>query len=175
MNHQNSEEKIRAHSYDGIQEFDKNLPNWWLFTLYGTIVFAIAYWAYYHKSDYGNTQQEELANALALIDENVAKAKAEAGVIDNDTFWVMSKDADLVAAGKQVYTTTCSSCHGMNLEGGIGLPLIDDEWKHGSNPLDIKSVVENGVAAAGMPPWGPVLGDEKVNQVVSFILSHHNK
>lgn len=113
--------------------------------------------------------------ALAVIDENVTKAKAEAGIIDDDAFWVMAKNADLVAAGQLVYATTCSSCHGPNMEGGIGLPLNDDVWKHGAEPLAIKGIVENGVAAAGMPPWGPVLGEEKVNQVVAFVLSKHLK
>lgn len=172
MNQQNTEEKIREHSYDGIQEFDKSLPNWWLFTLYATIVFSVAYWAYYQKTDLGMSQQEQLAAALADIEENVAQAKAEAGVIDDDSLRSMSSNSEIVAAGQQVYAQSCASCHGANLEGGIGLALNDDVWKHGSNPLAIKAVVADGVAAAGMPPWGPVLGEEKVNQVVAYILSH---
>lgn len=173
MSQHSNEEKIREHSYDGIQEFDKSLPNWWLFTLYGTIVFAIAYWVYYQKSSIGLTQEEELAAAMSQIEENVAKAKAEAGVLDNDTFWLMAKDPEVVAAGQTIYTQNCMACHGANLEGGIGLPLADAEWKHGGEPLSIKGVVTDGVATAGMPAWGPVLGEEKVNQVVSFILSKH--
>ncbi|MDQ8179880.1 cbb3-type cytochrome c oxidase N-terminal domain-containing protein [Pelagicoccus sp. SDUM812005] len=169
------EEKIREHTFDGIEEFDKSLPNWWLFTLYATIAFSIAYWVYYQKASMGLDQEQELEAALAEIDEVVAKAKAEAGVIDNDTFAVMAKDPDIVSAGQLIYTQNCSACHGQNLEGGIGLPLNDADWKHGGQPLDIQKIVVEGVATAGMPPWGPVLGEEKVNQVVAFLVSKQAK
>ncbi len=175
MSQQPKEDKIREHTFDGIQEFDKSLPNWWLFTLYATIVFAIAYWVYYQKAGIGLDQEQELQAALANIDEAVAKAKAEAGVIDNDTFAVMAKDPTIVAAGELIYSQNCSACHGQNREGGIGLPLNDAEWKHGAAPLDIKKVVTEGVGTAGMPSWGPVLGDEKVNQVVAYLVNKQVK
>lgn len=175
MSQKQEEETIREHVFDGIQEFDKSLPNWWLFTLYATIVFSIAYWVYYQKANMGLDQEEELQAAFAQIDEAVAKAKAEAGVLDNDTFALMAKDAAIVSAGELIYTQNCSACHGVNREGGIGLPLNDAEWKHGGLPLDIKKIVEEGVGAAGMPPWGPVLGDEKVNKVVAFLVSKQVK
>lgn len=175
MNSQTNQDKIRDHSYDGIQEFDKNLPNWWLFTLYGTIAFAIGYWIYFHKTSLGADQKKEFEMAMAAVDAANAAAAANAAVLDDDALWAMARNADTVAAGQQVYNTTCMACHGAELQGGIGLPLNDAEWKHGANPLQIKSVVVEGVATAGMPPWGAMLGDEKVNQVVAFVLSHHLK
>ena len=49
MARQQSEEQDRdglttGHDWDGIREYDKPTPRWWLWVLYATIVWSVAYW-----------------------------------------------------------------------------------------------------------------------------------
>ena len=37
--------------------------------------------------------------------------------------------------------------------------------------MDIHNTIQNGYATNGIPPWGPSLGAESVNQTVAYILS----
>ncbi len=36
-----------GHDYDGIREYDKPLPKWWLVIFFGSIVWGIAYWVFF--------------------------------------------------------------------------------------------------------------------------------
>lgn len=175
MNEPIEQEPLRPHSYDGIQEYDKKLPNWWLFTLYGTIIFSIGYWYYYHKSDHGPDQIEEYRQALALLEDAAAEQAAAAPALSNERLWAMSQDAAAVEAGKTTYMTMCMSCHGPQLEGGVGVSLADSEWIHGSAPLDVRKTISEGVIEKGMLAWEPILGADKVNEVTAFVLSYHSK
>jgi len=162
---------VREHSFDGIQEYDKKLPNWWLFTLYASIIFSFVYWIYYEQSGVGKTSEENLAIELARIEE---AQKANPSQLTGDAeIWEMSRNETVVSAGQTSYLTYCVSCHGADLKGGIGQSLVDDIWVVGGNPTDLVKVVTEGSPAKGMMPWGPVLGEKKISEVVAFVLSHH--
>ena len=163
------EDPIRPHVFDGIAEYDKRLPNWWLFTLYATIAFAIVYWMatqHFRPEDDGK-------RVAAKVQELRAAKLVAAGNYDDTTLWAMSRSDSVVAAGETAYKTTCVSCHGDKLQGGIGFNLADATWVHGGRPTEIMKVVNEGVLVKGMPAWGPVLGPKKTAEVVAFILSKH--
>ena len=41
------EDGTTGHAYDGIQEYDKPLPKWWLVIFFGSIVWGVAYWVFF--------------------------------------------------------------------------------------------------------------------------------
>jgi len=168
---------IREHTFDGIQEYDKRLPNWWLATFYGAIVFWIGYWFYVEQAQLALSPEAAIKLELSRIE--AAKLASNSANLDDATLWQMSRNALFVNAGRETFNSVCASCHLQSLkgvdEGGIGHNLVDDEWAHGGNPTDILAVINNGVLAKGMPAWGPVIGAKKTSEVIAYILSHHTE
>ncbi len=165
------EDPVRPHVFDGIQEYDKRLPNWWLLTLYASIAFAVVYWMMTQHFRHESAG----AKVAAQVQEIRAAKMASAGAFDDAGLWAMSRTESVVAAGAATYQTTCVSCHGDKLQGGIGFNLADNTWVHGSKPTEIMKTVNEGVLVKGMPAWGPVLGPKKVAEVVAFVLSKHSE
>ena len=89
------EDPIRPHTYDGIQEYDKRLPNWWLNTLYITIVFWVGYWSYYEWFRVGKSGAEVVSAAVAKIEAD----RLSSTKLDDASLWKMSQNAAFVAAG----------------------------------------------------------------------------
>ena len=170
---------LRDHVYDGIQEFDHRLPNWWLYTLYGSIVFWIVYWFVHMIAHIVPTDGAKVDAAMAQL--NAAKLASSIDVTNDDLFWDMSHNAVFVDAGKQTYTSLCVPCHLASLKGkaenpaAVGPNLTDQAWIHGGTPKEIYHTVATGVPAKGMPAWEPVLGQKKAAEVVAFLLNHHEK
>ena len=159
---------MRHHVYDGIEEYNKRLPNWWLLTLYGAIAFSIGYWFYYAQSGVPVDDGVRLEQELARIE---AAKLAAADTVDDSALWQMARNETFATAGRETFATTCASCHGANLAGGIGPSLVDTEWLHGNKPTEVYKTVADGVLVKGMPAWGPVLGTKKISEVVAYIMS----
>lgn len=163
---------LREHTYDGIQEFDQRLPNWWLNTLYGAIVFSVVWWFIHETAHVRPTDGERVEAAMARIE---AAKMASTLEISDPSLWQMSRNKVFTDAGQQTFTSLCVACHGANLQGGVGPNLTDHAWLHGGKPTEVIATVMNGVPAKGMPTWGPVIGQKKAAEVVAFILSHHTE
>ena len=150
-----------ADESDGIEEYDNPLPDWWLGLLWLTVIWAVAYAVHYHFI--GNRSQEgHLAREMQAAE---VRWPAEAAAAVS---FAITPEA--VAAGEAVYAQNCAMCHGADLEGGIGTPLNDDEWIHGSDSKTVIRIITEGVPEKGMLTWGPILGPEKINQVTAYVL-----
>lgn len=99
-------EIILDHNYDGIKELDNDLPPWWLYGFYITIVFAVVYLVRYHVLD-GPSQLDELETELADARESIEEYKKTAkDLVDINTVTLLTEAGDL-SAGKAVFDTNC--------------------------------------------------------------------
>lgn len=160
---------LRPHTFDGIGEYDKKMPNWWLNVFYLTLAFGVLYWMAVQRFA-ESTPQSRVQDAMERI-ETIRLANSPS--LDNASLWQMSRNVTFVEAGRKSYMANCTSCHGEDLKGGIGADLISDTWIHGGDPTQIFHTIENGVIAQGMQAWGPTLGSKRIAELTAFILSHH--
>jgi cytochrome c oxidase cbb3-type subunit 3 len=169
--------KLREHTYDGIQEYDQRLPNWWLYTLYGAIVFWIVYWFVYMIAGLVPADGAQVDAAMARI--AAVKMASSIDVSNDAKFWEMSQNQVFTDAGRQTFASLCTPCHLPSMRGksenptAVGPDLTDTAWIHGGMPKEIYNTVSKGVLAKGMPTWEPVLGQKKTAEVVAYILSRH--
>jgi len=171
----NRDEKpvIMPHTYDGIQEYDQSLPNWWLFTLFGSIAFAFLYWL---ANFVMGTLPDDRVAVNTELDALEARQLAAVKNLDDATLWKMSRNAKTVAEGQAVYGTLCFTCHGPTLAGmkGLGFRLNDDLWVHGNTPTAIFNNISEGISFEGKPTGmaaQKVLGAGRIAAVTAYLLS----
>jgi cytochrome c oxidase cbb3-type subunit III len=81
-----------------------------------------------------------------------------------------SGDAKAIAEGARLWDWfNCSGCHAGG-GGGMGPPLIDDEWIYGRQPGQIFNVIVEG-RPNGMPSYGGRIPEREIWQIIAFIES----
>ncbi len=167
---ENEKDILLDHDYDGIKELDNNLPPWWKYGFYLTIVIAFVYMAHYHISKTGDSQEEEYNKAVAQGKAEVAEyMKTSAGNVDESNV-TMLEAAD-IATGKDVFTANCAACHGKLGEGTVGPNLTDNAWLHGGSLVDIFKSIKYGWVDKGMKSWKEDLSPMQIAQITSYIKS----
>lgn len=167
-----SEETIIIdHDFDGIKELDNNLPPWWIYLFYATIVFAIIY---HIRFDFINeyTQAEEYEMEVAAAQIAIAEYKKTAkDLVDVSTVELLTDATDL-SAGKQIFETNCVACHMADGGGGIGPNLTDQHWILGGGIKNVFSTIsEGGRDGKGMVAWKQILKPVEMAQVASYVIT----
>ena len=157
------------HDYDGITELDNQLPPWWKYGFYITIVWAIGYFFYYQVFEIGNLQEAEFKAEMDEGDRQIAEYKAaHPELIDADNVELLTDQAS-ISKGKSVFDKNCVLCHMDNGGGGIGANLTDEYWLYGNDIGGVFNTISEG-AENGMASWKAILDASEIQTVSSYIL-----
>ncbi len=186
-----ADEETTGHEWDGIQELNKPLPKWWLYTFYACIVWAVGYWILYpawplissHTAGYlGYSQREVVAEDLAQAQADKAGFRDRIAASDLET---IQSDPELLnfalAGGAAAFGDNCAPCHGRGAQGAFGYPnLQDDAWLWGGSLDAIHQTIQFGIRAddsetrnSQMPAFGKLgmLKPDQVSDVAEYVLS----
>jgi cytochrome c oxidase cbb3-type subunit 3 len=160
------------HNYDGIKELDNVLPPWWVYLFYSCVIFAVVYLVRFHVvGDYNQTEEYQREVAQAAMDHEKYLLTAP-DMVNVDNVELLT-DAASIAEGKKIYqANNCFSCHGQNLEGGIGPNLTDPNWINGGGVKNLFKLISEGSSTnTVMAPWKDVIKPSDIQKLSSYIIS----
>lgn len=169
------EPETTGHVWDGdIREYDKPLPRWWINLFYLTIVFSVAYLAWFPGfgglAGAGNwTSKKEHDADLAQIEVQLA---VQFKAFESLTLGELTQHPDALRIGQGVFANNCSTCHGSDARGAKGFPNLTDKIWHWGGDADtvLKTILEGRQAA--MPALAAVLGsDQAVTETAVYVQS----
>ena len=186
-----TEQSTTGHEWDGIREYDRPLPRWWLWTFYGCILFAVGYWLLmpswplvtgYTKGLLGYSQRNVLAEEMKAADARQSKYLAKIAALPVDR---IRTDPELLefslAGGRSAFAVNCSQCHGQGADGSKGYPnLNDDDWLWGGTLPAIYQTIRFGARSGNstgresqMPAFlkDQILNAQQVSDVAEYVLS----
>jgi len=167
-------EELLEHEYDGIREFDNPCPSWMQIIFFGTLVFSVVYYVFFHIGPLVGTNGWTLADAYdEAVAEDLKLRFAEIGELTSNepTLLEYMQKPDWLAVGISVYKTQCKSCHGEDGSGTVGPNLTDHHYKNVKTLVDVARVVEDGAVGGSMPAWRNRLHPNEVVLVSAYVAS----
>ena len=156
------------HEYDGIRELDNNLPPWWKWGFYVSIVVGVIYLIHFHVLETGELQIEEYHSEMKRADAEVQAYLAAQKMNVDESNVVVLNEAGALKRGKGLFVQYCEVCHGASGEGKVGPNLTDQYWIYGGDIADVFKTIKYG-AKNGMKSWKDELNPIQIQEVSSFI------
>lgn len=180
-----------GHEWDGLKELNQPLPKWWLFILYATIVWSLAYVILYPAIPWfgGATKGLLGYSQRDAVDAEVRAISAQRAVymdkIKALSFEDIRKDPQLMAAamtaGRVSFADNCQPCHGAGGGGNPGYPaLAAGNWLWGGTLEEIQKTITHGIRAAGddtrqgqMPRFGAdgILKPDEIAAIADTVMA----
>ncbi len=164
---------LMDHDYDGIRELDNNLPPWWKYGFYLTIVVAVIYLLNFHVFHTGKLSAEEYKQEIKEGEQQVAEyKKTHLNMVDENNVGRLT-DAQSLDIGKGIFMANCVPCHGQFGEGKVGLGpnFTDDYWIHGGSIQSVFKSIKYGWTEKGMKSWQQDLKPVEIQMVASYVKS----
>ena len=166
---------LLEHEADGIKELDNQLPRWWVWLFYITILFSGIYLVYYHVADAGDLQQAKYERAMARASKALALREAAldpaggAGAGAAAAPLEPTADEAVLAQGRTIFSAHCLACHLDQGQGLVGPNLTDNYWIHDGSFMGTLRIITEGVPAKGMISWKTMLNRDDIYAVACFI------
>lgn len=124
-----------------------------------------------HKNKTLNQYAKELETADEFYGQQIQSLIKSADGQSYLTTQEIAQKPDAIKIGQNLFIQNCAQCHGSDARGQKGFPnLADQAWLYGGEPEAIKTTIMQGRVGA-MPAWGDSLGEQGVEEVVSYVLS----
>ena len=161
-----------GHVWDkDLREYNNPLPRWWLWVFYITVAFGLIYLALYPGlGNFGGvkgwTQSGQYQQERAAVEARAAQLLAPLAALPVAE---LVNNEQAMSTAHNLFQQNCAQCHGSDGGGAVGFPnLRDANWQWGSDADSVVATITGGRIAA-MPPWGAVLGDQGVTEVVAYV------
>jgi cytochrome c oxidase cbb3-type subunit 3 len=158
------------HEYDGIRELDNNLPPWWVWGFFATIVFAIIYLFNFHIFETGDLQYKAYDKEMKKADAEVKAYLSKMAMNVDESNVTLLTDKSEIAKGKALFDANCVACHNPKGEGNIGPNLTDKNWIYGFDIKEVFKTIKLGTAN-GMPEHNSKFNPIQLQQVASYVLN----
>jgi len=145
----------------GKMEAHNKVPRGFLVLLFGLIAFGVYYIAAYTPGISGWSQYKVLSKEM---EAEKAKASAGAAKMTGNPY---GHDEKYEAEGKVLYVEKCSDCHGKDLKGADGPPLIGPLKFGEQDPGKYESIARG--RPGGMPAFETELGRDRIWKVLAYV------
>jgi cytochrome c oxidase cbb3-type subunit 3 len=145
----------------GKMEAHNKVPRGFLALLFGLIAFGVYYIAAYTPEISGWSQYKALSKEM---EAEKANAAAGAAKMTGNPY---GRDEKAVAEGQVIFAGKCAECHGKDLKGADGPPLIGPLKFGDQDPEKYESIARG--RPGGMPAFETELGRDRIWKVLAYV------